>query len=686
MSSFLGRGAQMADIAKTLRSARLVTLTGVAGVGKSRVALRVVNAVSSEYGYIAWAQLDTVAGARDVPAAVLGALGTHARSGTEVTGSIEPGSGLLLVLDNCEHVLGNCAELVQALLERFAGVRVLATSREPLGLRGEVVVSVGPLPLPRGDEPMDDIVHNDAVRLFVERARARVSSFDLTPESTEIVAGICRSLDGIPLAIELAAARMATMTVADVASRLNDPLALLTSNGRTDAARHQTFRASLDWSYTLLGDSERRLLRSLSVFAGGFTSDAAVSVCATEDVPAARIPILLERLVAQSLVQAWERDGTMRFGLFSAVRSYTLLLLSQAGEENAARHRHMEWSLSLADRTASEPLEGEQMSRLHSEEPNLRAALHWAMKTSRADEGMRLAILLGRVWWLTGCLPDVVGSYMGAAVSDMHGKHQREVWPRSGASCNSSSQPPSAALGQFEPENLSATVCTDTSCQRPLPENGIASKTDSVASVPIVTIPTLLTTRLGIDVACCPASDSHEQLTATVAQRQRAGADRRQNTRELTELMPARSAASHPLRSVGPTVISPADEGDLGLAGDEVVKSQLVDGLDPDACADKRQVVSRTTREKPARLLDANPFAALEPGKSPPLNTLSQRELDVARLVAGGRSNREIAEELVISRKTAEAHVSHILTKLGMWRRVQIATWSMQHGLGVEAD
>src|SRR5262249_47365259 len=156
------------------------------------------------------------------------------------------------------------AELVHTLLERFGGVRVLATSREPLGVPGEVVLPIAPLPVPRVDEPMSDLAQNDAVSLFVERARARVSSFELTPETSEIVARICRSLDGIPLAIELAAARVATMTVADIASRLDDPMELLTSCDRTDARRHQTLRASLDWSYALLKDNERRLLRCLS--------------------------------------------------------------------------------------------------------------------------------------------------------------------------------------------------------------------------------------------------------------------------------------------------------------------------------------------------------------------------------------------------------------------------------------
>jgi predicted ATPase len=256
-------------------------------------------------------------------------------------------------------VVASCAEVVHALLERFAGVRVLATSREALGVPGEAVLPIAPLPLPEADEPPDDVVQNDAVRLFVERARARVPSFELTSESSDIVAGICRSVDGIPLAIELAAARITTMTVADIAGRLDNPMELLTTGGRANAPRHQTLRASLNWSYTLLQDSEQRVLRSVSIFPGGFTADAATRVCATEGVPAARVPALLDRLVAQSVVQAWQQDGTIRFGLFHAVRSYGLSLLSQAGEEHAVRDRHLEWCLRLADRVTAEPQDAE---------------------------------------------------------------------------------------------------------------------------------------------------------------------------------------------------------------------------------------------------------------------------------------------------------------------------------------
>jgi non-specific serine/threonine protein kinase len=601
LSSFLGHTAQITDVAKTLRTARLVTLTGIGGVGKSRVALQVAQAAAPEYAHTAWVQLGSVTDARDIAAAVLQALAKHAGVANEPPASIEPGSGLLLVLDNCEQVITGCAERVHALLERFACVRVLATSREPLGVPGEVIIRIAPLPLPGADGSPEDVVQNDAVRLFVERARARKPGFELTPESSEVVAGICRSLDGIPLAIELAAARITTMTVAEISSRLDDPMELLWSGGRTDAPRHRAFRASLDWSHALLEDAERRVMRGISVFVDSFTSDAAASVCAIGAVRVAQIPALLDRLVAKSLVQAWQQDGAMRFGLFSAVRSYGLSLLAQAGEEDALRDRHLQWCLSLADRGASGNFDTELLSRLRCEEGNLRDALHWAIQSGRASDAMRLALVLGRVWSVGTSTPDGLRP------------------------------PPSASILV----HVALTAQTDLDGARGVPD------------------------------------DMHARVIGTGAESQLSSADRRQPRPLLTESSPAGVADITLMRARSAEEERYQEDGG-------VVNVRPVDSVHPDNGTDGRNVLAHTPRPH-----DALPLAAIPPGKSPPLSALSQRELDVVKLVAGGRSNREIAEALVISRKTAEAHVSHILTKLGLWRRVQIATWSLQQGMGL---
>jgi predicted ATPase len=211
------------------------------------------------------------------------------------------------------------------------------------------VLPVAPLLLPGVEDQFDVLLDNAAVQLFVERARARVPQFKLTPETGASVAEICRGLDGILLAIELAAIRLTTMTVVDIANRVSEHLDLLTGGGHGVLARHRTLRASLDWSHALLQEPERRLLRRLAIFGQGFTLEAAQAVCATEDLPTTQIPVVLERLVAQSLVETRERDGTVRYGLFGTVGAYGLALLGQVSEESSLRERHLQWCLGLAD-------------------------------------------------------------------------------------------------------------------------------------------------------------------------------------------------------------------------------------------------------------------------------------------------------------------------------------------------
>jgi predicted ATPase/DNA-binding CsgD family transcriptional regulator len=652
-SSFVGRGTQIADVANALRTARLVTVTGVAGVGKTRVALQVARAVTSEYGYIAWAPLATVADTRDVGKAVRDAVGRRERTSLEARVSVQAESSLLLILDNCEHVISGCADLVEGLLQNFASVRVLATSREPLGVPGEVVLPIAPLPLPGADDPLDDLIQNDAVELFVQRARARDPQFQLTQASGELVARICCSLDGIPLAIEFAAARISTSTVADIASGLDDPIELLTNGFRTNP-RHQTLRASLDWSHALLHHSEQRLLRRLSIFDGGFTSNAVACVCATEGMPAAEIPALLEGLVAKSLVQAWQQDGTVRFGLFHAVRSYGLALLIEAGEENSVRERHLQWCLSHVERIGSgEALKTDLMGHLEREEENLRAALHWTIQQSRCIESTRLTLVLGRLWQLSGRWPEGVRSLMGATASDASSALSNP-WRVPDPTIQS----PVDALAESSPESLSAGEgheMTRVSGQLPSHVDEAAGETASLLPVQEALMPVKAPdTCPGTDEAWSAGDDASVWITAACAENHAIGGHRADATVRLIEPMSA-SFAAWP---VGPATQRqvPAPNGQhLRQEGNEAVN------------------------------VEATPVAAVQTDKRPRSCALSERELEVVKLVAEGRSNREIAEELIISRKTAEAHVSHILTKLGLWRRVQIARWSMQQDLGSAA-
>jgi predicted ATPase/DNA-binding CsgD family transcriptional regulator len=599
VSSFLGRREDIDRVADKLRDARLVTLTGVGGVGKTRLALQVVKELRAARSYNAWVTLSSVADDVRVAETITGVLGALDWSIFDASSSDAAGDGLLLILDGCEHVIAACAEFVDRLLRACAGVRVLATSREPLGVPGEIVFPVSPLPVPEPGAPPDCQMKNEAVELFVERARARGAEFQLSHETIELVARICRSLDGIPLAIELAAARITTMTLADIAGGLDDPVGLLTGGGRAAPQRHQSLRASLDWSYALLQDPERRLLRRLAIFNNGFTVEAARSVCAADNLPRDHVASLLDRLCAQSLVQTCRQAGTIRFVLFETVRRYAAELLEQAGEETTVRERHFSWCLTLAHRLSYETVEPLEVSRLEVEEGNIRSALRWTIDSSLADVSSQLALALGRLWLLR--------RPAGPAWNSL--QHATALIPSRSLVTVMTAEP--------EPGSKPAPEATESSAV-----NGITSENaDHNAWCDQAPVPFLLEGRRGTLEARWPVRNSHSVETQLVAA-----------TPENNRILDAEASLDGVRR---------ADELDESV-----------------------------------------PEVAGDGGNRQRSTVLSERELAVALLVADGRSNREIADELVISRKTAEAHVSHILTKLGLWRRVQIATWTLQHSAG----
>jgi len=448
LSSFVGGQDRIAAVATRLSEARLVTLTGVGGVGKTRLALRAARAARTDYASCSWITLSpAMDGARisDLIAATLSGGQRAASTTVERLVSCIGDQRLLLVLDTCEHLIDACADLVSRVLHDCAGVRILATSREPLGVPGEVIFAVEPLSVPDQDEPLDRQMQSEAAQLFLTRARARKPDLLLTDEGRRSVASICRSLNGIPLALELAAAWTSSMTLPELVARVDNSLALLTAGPRTVPPRQQSLRASLDWSHAQLQIPEQLLLRRLAVLSSEFTLEDAEAVGAFQDLEVADIAFLLDRLVTSSMVQARERESRMRFSLPALVREYALERLEVAGELDHARE----------------------------------------------------ALVAG-------------------------------------------------------PANCAG--------REPAPD---------------------------VDVGADDASDL-------------------------------------PIRHLQAT---------------------------------------------PPRARIRRPSA------------LSDRERDVVVLIAEGRSNREIADELVITKKTAEAHVSHILTKLGLQSRVQIATWSLQHGI-----
>jgi predicted ATPase/predicted Ser/Thr protein kinase len=412
LTSFVGRERELADCARLLDQARLLTLTGAGGCGKTRLALRIAEAMLDGYpGGVWFVDLAPLTDASRVAHAVAAAVGVREEPGkspAETLAAHLAPRRALVVLDNCEHLLHACADLVATLLAAGPGLRVVATSREGLAVAGEQAYAVPSLALPPAGAapPLDVVAASESVRLFVERARLQQSEFEIGAENAAAVAEICRRLDGIPLAIELAAARVKVLAVEEIRAKLDDRFRLLTGGSKTALPRHQTLRATIQWSYDHLSAEERDLLRGLAVFAGGWTLAAAAAVCgAGRDE--FEVLDLLSHLVDKSLVlvASGADDGT-RYRFLETMRQYALEKLDDAGEGAAMRSRHLEHFHALAER--AEPAlwgseQGAWLARLELEHENLLAALAWCdLAEDGADRALRLAGSLWRFWTIHG--------------------------------------------------------------------------------------------------------------------------------------------------------------------------------------------------------------------------------------------------------------------------------------------
>ena len=408
VSELIGRETEIEEILRLARAHRLVTLTGAGGIGKTRLGLAVARLLLPKFVNGAWlAELASLSDPDLVPAAVAMALGLQLPAGAVPAECIAnaPGSQhLLLVLDNCEHVIDAAAGIAETLLHTNAALHVIATSREPLGAEGEIVYRVPPLDVPaEGTEDIDDALKHGAVRLFVARARAAQRHFSTDRRISAATTAICRRLDGIPLAIELAAARVATLGAEGVAARLDDRFRLLASGRRTALPRHQTLRATLDWSYDLLPSSERLILRRLSVFAGGFTLEAASTVAACGEVIGPGVVDCVVNLVTKSLVAADVDGPEPRYRLLETTRAYVLEKLTQSSERDEIARHHAEYYRHLLQRAAVESLTrpaAEWLAAYGPDVDNLRAALDWAFSPS-GDPSVGVALTIASVpLWL----------------------------------------------------------------------------------------------------------------------------------------------------------------------------------------------------------------------------------------------------------------------------------------------
>jgi predicted ATPase/DNA-binding XRE family transcriptional regulator len=400
LTSFVGRTREQADIAQALQTHRLITLTGVAGIGKTRLAVAAARSAGTyQTGTPVMVELGSQSDPRLVPDQLAATLGVTVHPGITAVDALLAelaDARLLIVLDNCEHLLAACSALDWALLGSCPGLRILATSRQPLGLACEVVL---PVPCLTTSPPEEVSVHRlaryGAVQLFVDRARAVWPSFALSSANAAAEARVCRRLEGIPLAIELAAARTRVLTIDQIDSRLEDRYRLL-SSGQADApARHQTLRAAVEWSYELLSPRERLLLERLAVVRGGATLEAVEAVCGTDSAEIVDATDVLQALVEKSLVVAnLEADGRIRFSQLETLREFGHARILQRGELDLLRARHLNYYMHLAEQAVPERRGGHQvewLDRLEVEHDNVRAAVSWATGTDAAlEDGLRL--------------------------------------------------------------------------------------------------------------------------------------------------------------------------------------------------------------------------------------------------------------------------------------------------------
>lgn len=411
LTTFVGREQELHDVLRLLRGARLLTLTGAGGVGKTRLALAVAAQLTPQDADETWfADLTPLQDPSLVPLTVAAAVGIAEERGTPILATLADhlqDRRVCLVLDGCDHLLAGCLSLVESLLRQCPDLRILATSREVLGIGGETVYRLPPLSLPGAEEPPTAArsARSQAVRLFLDRARNVLPAFQLGAENAAFVAQICRRLDGIPLALELAAARVHVLSLEQILERLDDRFRLLTTGDPTVHPRQRSLQATLDWSHHLLAEAEKVLFRRLAFFPGSFTLEAVESICAGDGFSREEVLDLLSRLVDKSLIMGHTGGSGARYSLLETMRAYGQAHLRRSGESDVLRHRHRSWFQHFAERGPG----GNRTSWLDSLErelENFRGALMSSLEQNDVESAHRLAIALTPFWCARGHLTE----------------------------------------------------------------------------------------------------------------------------------------------------------------------------------------------------------------------------------------------------------------------------------------
>jgi predicted ATPase/DNA-binding CsgD family transcriptional regulator len=734
---------------RTLSQSRLLTLTGPGGVGKTRLAVELAYRASNRFPDGAWlvrlADLSIEAGVHEVEAAVVGALGIGDQSATgprEKLLSFLCERKLLLVLDNCEHVLASVRDVVSVLLGEAAHLRVIATSREPLAVAGEALRPVFPLSVPEAGTPAEQLIADGSVSLLIERARAVDPDFQITDDNAEAVVELCRLLEGIPLAIELAAVKLRALSVEQVVQRFGQRLTALTAPASASAARHQSLRSMVDWSYELCPHDAQVLWRRLSVIPGTFDLELAESVCAFGELDPEDVIDSIERLVGQSILLTGHAAGVMRYRLLAPLREVAGEVAERAGESAELQRRHRDAMLERAQQVVSQWCGPEQdllIARMGLDHANYVAALQWSAATAGEEQVGLLLLAALRYHWLSGGLlaeGRMRTESMLAAVTAPSAARAECLWV---ASWIALLQGDRRQAGRW----LEELAVLAKGLGNPRLDLRVHHWTGLLAMFTGDVDTAVRELRLAVDgwrvcadremeltarymLACALAIGGHaeealetssetmalceengeqnarayaqwaagiahwmlghlddaERSARSVLKTDRMMADGigvalttdllswiESDRKQIARAQALSAAASHVWRTLGTSIDAFGPQLSRFAAGHKLPRSA-------DRRPDDRHISHRfgdldNVIDFVLGVADDRPRAGRTDVETP----LSKRELEVAELIESGLSNREIAERLVISKRTADGHVERILAKLGFSSRAQVAAW-----------
>jgi predicted ATPase/DNA-binding CsgD family transcriptional regulator len=749
LTEFVGRRAELAQVRDALAGARLVTLTGPGGIGKTRLAWQVAAGAGRAFRDGVW--LAELTGLRDpglLVAEVARSLGLSDKSARWAVASLADyleNRQVLLVLDGCEHLADACAVMADVLLRACPGLRIIATSRHVLGVAGEVTIAVPPMTVPAEGDPAgpEELLGYEAVRLFAGRGAAVLPGFAVDESNGATVAGVCRALDGIPLAVELAAVRLRSLSPGQILDRLDSRFQLLSGGGPAGQPHHRTLQAALEWSYELLTDGEQAMWRRVSVFAGSFDLDAAEAVCAVGRLATGQTADLIDALVAKSILLR-EGQGTARYRLLDTIGEFGLAKLRGRGNERALRRRHRAYYAALAARQeAFGPGRAEWIAALDADHENLRAALRFCLaEPAEAAAGAQIACDLWRYWetrghltegrrvlaalldqlgpacparpralWTAGFLAQFQGDIPAArrlleaslSAARQAGDVNAEAWASSflgwvvyyGGDAGQGHALAQTALrlhrkagdrtgvvlalmqigyihmcaGEAEPAACWFTRCADlcrdsgNAWYHAYSQWGLAVSAllrgdhEGARRLGFEALRTIRCMDDAMGVVLCidalgwAAAAGHEAVRAVTLAAAAAAA---------WAAIPATPA--DPLRAHHDEALRVAR---AALPGAEY-RAAFAKGGAMDSAEAVAFALGEQARPRP----DAGRPGPGQPGR------LTRRERDVAALVARGQSNGQIAASLVISVRTVETHVQHIMDKLGCGTRAQIAAWS----------